>query len=427
MNTKLLRAIRPRILLVGMVCGLLGVLSILIGMGWTSQRLMLRYTVPVIEWILVHGELTRCERDPASWRLEGPGGAQLWAYDSTTLRSRNPAAPPLPPKLGMALAQSQSVLRQDGLGRGGLVAVRLAARSPCGIVAAELRPLIDRSGALWFFVLGGLVAASIGGTIAALASARPLRELQAAQSALEATAQALARSRDELQQQIADVAHDVRTPIASLQLAIEQALSATQSGAQRDEVETCLQRAVTDVVYVGALIGNLRLASELRSGVDPTRGTTDLCEVVEHAALRARFVARQKRCALEIAVPDQPIRVDGNPIAIAQAVSNVLDNSVTYTDAGGHVAVVLEAHGERGFQLTVVDDGPGVASADLPRLGARTFRSDEARKRDARGSGLGLAITSEVCRRLGWLLTFAHEEPRGLRVRMRGCTHERFS
>jgi hypothetical protein len=54
-------------------------------------------------------------------------------------------------------------------------------------------------------------------------------------------------------------------------------------------------------------------------------------------------------------------------------------------------------------------------------LRARTFRSDEARRRDPRGSGLGLAITSEVCARCGWALSFSAEEPRGLRVRIAGA------
>jgi signal transduction histidine kinase len=92
---------------------------------------------------------------------------------------------------------------------------------------------------------------------------------------------------------------------------------------------------------------------------------------------------------------------------------------VTHGDRGGHVAVVLHADG-RSFVLSVADDGPGVPPAALPRLGERTFRSDEARERDPRGSGLGLAITSEVCARCGWKLSFDAEQPKGLRVTLTG-------
>ena len=83
------------------------------------------------------------------------------------------------------------------------------------------------------------------------------------------------------------------------------------------------------------------------------------------------------------------------------------------------MAILLEETGDR-FTLVVVDDGPGVPPADLPKIGERTFRSDEARQRDPKGSGLGLAIASEVCRRAGFGLEFAGEAPRGLRATLSG-------
>jgi signal transduction histidine kinase len=61
-----------------------------------------------------------------------------------------------------------------------------------------------------------------------------------------------------------------------------------------------------------------------------------------------------------------------------------------------------------------------VLPSELPRLGERTFRSDEARQREPNGSGLGLAISSEVCAHCDWSLSFAREEPRGLRVTIAG-------
>ena len=96
-----------------------------------------------------------------------------------------------------------------------------------------------------------------------------------------------------------------------------------------------------------------------------------------------------------------------------------MHNAVAHGEPGGHVAVLLTSGGGR-FSLSVVDDGPGVPPADLPRLGERTFRSDEARRRDPKGSGLGLAICGEVCERAGWALTLAAEPPRGLRATITG-------
>ncbi len=81
--------------------------------------------------------------------------------------------------------------------------------------------------------------------------------------------------------------------------------------------------------------------------------------------------------------------------------------------------MVLEAS-SASFLLTVVDDGPGVPPAELPRLGDRTFRSDSARQREPQGSGLGLAISGEICRRAGFALRFSQEAPRGLRATVSG-------
>jgi signal transduction histidine kinase len=84
---------------------------------------------------------------------------------------------------------------------------------------------------------------------------------------------------------------------------------------------------------------------------------------------------------------------------------------------------VLESDGPgKTFTLVVADDGPGVLPAELPHLGERTFRSDEARQRDPSGSGLGLAITSEICGRCGWNLSFERQEPKGLKVEIAGPT-----
>jgi signal transduction histidine kinase len=183
-----------------------------------------------------------------------------------------------------------------------------------------------------------------------------------------------------------------------------------------------LHGALKDIVYLGGLTANLRLASQLRGGWSPAATVTpvDLRDTVERVAGRARILARRGGIALDVAVPDEPVPASCDPVAAEQAIGNVVDNAVAYGDRGGHVAVVLEWEGGR-FLLRVEDDGPGVPAAELPRLGERTFRSDEARRRDPRGSGLGLAITTEVCERCGWALAFDSPAPRGLRVTIRGA------
>lgn len=409
MNRAVL-SLRGRILWIGGVSGLLGAVCVAGLMACSSRRIIERQARPLVDWIIAR-EHPRCSTSPATWSATGPDRMKLWAYDAGG-RAANPEAPVLLPEL----VTTSSALVLSGVGRGAILAVRVD-DGQCAIVAGYLPPLLSRANA--FVVLGasGLLTALIGAAIAALASARPLRELRRARAQVADHAAALAATRDELQRQIADVAHDVRTPIASLQLALEQAIAAAGDPA---EVEACLVRAVHDVTHVGGLVGNLHLAADLRAGSLAATGTANLDELVERGVIRSRFLARQKQIALELSLPDSPSTVVGSPIAIAQAVGNVLDNAVAYVQPGGHVAVVLERLDDT-FQLVIADDGPGVSADELPRLGDRTFRTDEARRRDSRGSGLGLAITTEVCRQLRWTLAFERGEPSGLRVVITGA------
>lgn len=413
---------RGRILQLGILCGLLGVLTIALLTLWTGRRTVLRSSGPLLAWLMEHGERTRCEQAPARFALTGPEGAEIWAYDGETLAAHNPAAPPLSAALRRGLATADQAVELFGIGAGGRTAARTARRGPCAIMTSRWPAVFGIKRLFGFFAFGGLLAGLVGAAISVMATRRPLRELERAQAQIRADALELSARRDELRNQIADVAHDVRTPIASLQLALEQAIGAAGDPAA---VQACLMRAVHDVVYVGGLIGNLRLASELRAGARTTCGVTRLDEVIERAALRTAFFASQKGIMLEMSVPESALEVDGDSIAIAQAVGNVIENAVAHGVSGGHVAVLLELGPDGAFALAVIDDGPGVRPSELPRLGERTFRTDAARRRDARGSGLGLAITAEICRQLDWTLQFERQDPQGLRVTISGLLRPR--
>jgi signal transduction histidine kinase len=172
---------------------------------------------------------------------------------------------------------------------------------------------------------------------------------------------------------------------------------------------------------MGALTENLHLASRLADGADPLRGDleVELGALVDQVVRRFGMLGRLREIEVHGGRPDAPVTVRCNPAMAEQALANLVHNAVAHGEPGGHVAVLLSTHAD-GFTLTVVDDGPGVPPTDLPRLSERTFRSDEARRRDPKGSGLGLTISSEVCRRAGWTLRLESEQPRGLRATITG-------
>jgi signal transduction histidine kinase len=454
-----LRASLTRRIVVGAVlCGIIGYVIPRVTSWPAIRRSTAQLQAPIAEYTFSQYERSRCEVAPSSWTLSLAYGARIFAYDAATLMSHNPEAPPLDRALWDEVSHGEEPpLAMDTMGvllsRSGTAVLRAADSGPCAVLQATWPPQpIARDIQLWLS-LGIIVTVALTAAIALTWVVRPLLRrikglrlvaervgdpqgyLSAEHGAADelgdlsaALDRAHARIRDDagrleqrrldLQRHLVDVAHDLKTPISSMHIALEQAADANRD----PELTQLISSALHDAVYLAALTSNLRLASEMREGWNPGKSgaTVDLTQTVDRVVARARFFARRKGIALDSAVPDGPTMAGCDPVAAEQALSNVVENAITHGDRGGHVAVVLDAH-DGAFSLSVADDGPGVPPTEIPRLGERTFRSDEARQRDPRGSGLGLAITSEVCARCGWKLGFEREEPRGLRVTLQGA------
>lgn len=400
-------AIVRRVVVATVLCGVVGFACAPIISRLAVHQGMARFAEPLSDYVYRTYERARCERDPATWSMSLDHGARAYAYDADTLTSRNPQAPPLDRDAWDRARRSKdrSAVRARGitLDAGGALVFRAADEGPCAIVQTTWNVQAMGFDRLTTLSLGALLSAMIAGVVGFVLLARPLGRVET--------------RRAQLQRHLADVSHDLKTPIASLHLALEQAIDENHDA----EVAPLLSAAMNDAVYLAALTANLRLAAEMREGWSPaTRGVgVDLTDVVERVVTRARLFARRRGISLEAGLPDGATPTRCDPIAAEQAVSNVVENAITHGKEGGHVAVVLETSG-RAFTLFVADDGPGLPPSELPRLGERTFRSDDARQRDPRGSGLGLAITHEVCARCGWTLAFEPEAPTGLRVTIHG-------
>jgi signal transduction histidine kinase len=401
------RGLAVRILAAAVLCGLVGFVAARIASNVITRVAVLRFHDPLAGYVWVNYERARCETSPQTWSMSLDHGAKTFAYDPATRASLNPEAPPLDVGLlGRALAAySHEALETRGLtlASGGALVRSTGEKGPCGAVQTTW-PAQRLAPSEWLnrLSLGTLLAALAAAVVGFFLLVRPVERIE--------------RHLRQLQDHLADVAHDFKTPISSLQLALERA-----AGAHPVETKPLLASALGDVVYLNALTSNLRYASEIREGWNPGAPglVAELGDVVERVVTRARLYAKQRDIEVDSTTPDADVRAGCDPVAAEQALSNVVENAITHGEAGGHVAVLLE-HRDGRFTLTVVDDGPGVAPSELPRLGERTFRSDRARQRDPRGSGLGLAITAEIASRCGWSIAFAPESPRGLRVTIAG-------
>lgn len=211
---------------------------------------------------------------------------------------------------------------------------------------------------------------------------------------------------------LAEVGHDVRTPLSSLQLALDELAEQLPTDAL-----PVLRRALSDVVYLRSLTSNLLYASGLRGErEDAATGTTaiDLGEIATRAFERAAPFALRRGIDLVREV-ETGLVADGDETGTEQALTNLLENSIAHSEPGTNVRLVA-ARVDGAIRIVVEDDGKGVVPEDLPRLGEKIFREDRARSRDGRGTGLGLAITRAVCERAGWSVRFEPVVPCGLRV-----------
>ncbi|ARJ25328.1 HAMP domain-containing sensor histidine kinase (plasmid) [Bacillus mycoides] len=195
---------------------------------------------------------------------------------------------------------------------------------------------------------------------------------------------------------ITNISHDLRTPMASIQLMIE----ALQDNLIEDP-EMRNQYLVTilkEIKRLSGLINDLFDLSKLEIGqVDfhPTLIHMDkvLLDVLEaHSVLLAN-----KQIDLQLEVPETLPRLLIMPCKIARVISNLLDNAIRYSPVSGTIQLILEENKQKQqVQFILRDEGEGITPNDQLRVFERFFRTDQSRSSQSGGSGLGLAITKSL-------------------------------
>ena len=202
---------------------------------------------------------------------------------------------------------------------------------------------------------------------------------------------------------VADAAHELRSPLASARTQLE-VLLAHPAGA--DWPGTAAD-VLADVERLTRMVDDLLLLARTDSGSRDVDVNVDLSSVAAQAVSRHEMVA--------LTTVDDPV-VRGDPTALGRAVANLVDNAVRHASAAVTVDV---RHRDGWVELTVDDDGPGVAAADRDRVFERFTRLDEGRSRDAGGSGLGLAIVRDVVEAHGGSVRLSRAPAGGLRAAVR--------
>lgn len=208
------------------------------------------------------------------------------------------------------------------------------------------------------------------------------------------------------------IAHDLRTPLAELRARLEELL-VTRPPAPETFAE--VEAAVADVDRVIRIFNALLRLAEIDSGARRSGFVSvDLAAIAAEAAEFYAPAAELKGVPLSFehrgAVP-----VSGDPLLLAQAVSNLIDNALKYSPAGGRIAVEVLRRTDGATALSVSDSGPGIPDADKPRASERFFRGDNSR--GTPGVGLGLSLVDAVAKLHGGVLELADNHP-GLRAEM---------
>jgi signal transduction histidine kinase len=188
----------------------------------------------------------------------------------------------------------------------------------------------------------------------------------------------------------ADVAHELRTPLAAMQATIE---------AMMDKVlPTDTVRLATlnsEVIRLGHLVDVLLELSRLESGKTALKmGVIDVSELVEELMLSHEMLVADAELSIDCEL-DSGALVRGDADLLRRAMTNLLSNAVRYTPAGGHINLkVLVRQGL--VQVFVSDTGEGIAADDIPHVFSRFWRAATSRDRESGGLGIGLAMVKEI-------------------------------
>jgi len=213
-----------------------------------------------------------------------------------------------------------------------------------------------------------------------------------------------------------DISHELRSPLARLNVALE--LARQRSG---PEARSALERIDLEANRLNALIGRLLTIARLESGAELRRSSVQLGEIVSEIAKDAAFEAQYRNCAVDCMIADE-CTVLGDPGLLHSAIENVVRNATRYTEEGTDVQVRLEQGlGSAGPEavVRVTDSGPGVPEEALKKLFRPFYRIDDARGRGTGGVGLGLAITERAVRLHGGSVRAVNRPQGGLMVEIR--------
>ena len=212
----------------------------------------------------------------------------------------------------------------------------------------------------------------------------------------------------------ADASHELRAPLALMRAEVESAL---RRGRTNHEYRAALESVQGEVEHLARLVDQLLILARADAGaLVPAKEAVDVADFLHETGARWEPVAERRKVRMEVSAPDSGY-VQGDPALLRRVMDNLVDNAIRYTEEG--TAVALRSHASNGgWNVDVVDQGPGIPAGYKKQLFSRFARPDKARSSDDGGAGLGLALSAAIARAHGGTLELVENGERGAVFRL---------
>jgi two-component system phosphate regulon sensor histidine kinase PhoR len=196
------------------------------------------------------------------------------------------------------------------------------------------------------------------------------------------------------QEFLADVSHELKTPIFAAQGFVHTLLDNPD-----EDVEIrskFLEKAAKSLDGLDNLVQDLLTVSQIETGaIKIDKKKMNLRALVEEIFEQVEAKARKRGISLKLDAPEGPVYVKADMMRISQVILNLVVNAIKYGNENGKVIVEL-VEKKKVVQISVIDNGPGIANEHLHRIFERFYRIDKSRAKNSGGTGLGLSIVKHI-------------------------------
>jgi len=247
-----------------------------------------------------------------------------------------------------------------------------------------------------------------GDVVAVAGTARDTTDRQHAEQAIRTQAERLAEADHAKDEFIATLSHELRNPLAPLRNSLSLLRLAGTDDLVTAPVHEMMGRQINHLVR---LVDDLLEMSRIsRDALVLRKERVAVGAIVHNAIETSEPLIRAARHDLHVALPEEPMWVEGDPVRLAQVLSNLLNNAATYTEDGGRVAIEAKHNGDH-VTVSVSDNGPGIAPEALPRMFEMFSRGARSGARGHGGLGVGLALARRLAELHGGTLNARSNGP----------------